>query len=84
MKFEVNRTKEYFRNGLPILPEVDKRVRVDIEIAIEGGMRILEKIEKINYNIFVARPKLSLYDRAYLLVKALIRSKLSLENPHLV
>jgi squalene synthase HpnC len=55
----VGRTWELFRQGLPLVERVDRRLALDIELFSRGGMEILRLIERQNYNVLSRRPRLS-------------------------
>ena len=59
MKSLVTRTRELFRQGLPLTQQVDSHLRVDIELFSRGGMAILDAIERDGYNTLQRRPALS-------------------------
>src|SRR5262249_1802789 len=62
----VQRTWDLFRQGLPLISRVEKKLAVDIELFSRGGMEILRLIERQNYNVLAHRPKLESPDRALL------------------
>ena len=45
MKFEVERAREWFARGLPLVGKVDRELAVDIELFTRGGQEILNAIE---------------------------------------
>lgn len=59
MQFELARTRELFREGLGLIELLDGRLRVDVALFSRGGMAILNKIERANYDVFRRRPRLS-------------------------
>lgn len=62
MRFEIARTRSLFEEGKPLLDYLasrDRRLRWQIALMWLGPMRILEKIEAVDYDIFHSRPKLS-------------------------
>lgn len=59
MQFEVDRTREMFYRGWPLIDRVPLEIRSDIELFIQGGLGILGKIEKIGYRVWDQRPVLS-------------------------
>lgn len=71
MCFEVDRTRDLFRDGRPLLADVDKDLRLELRLTWNGGMRILSKIERSDYKVLTHRPRLSLLDKATLLVSSL-------------
>jgi squalene synthase HpnC len=70
MCFEVNRTRAIFENGRPLLKRVPADVRIDIELFLRGGLAVLRKIERLNYNVWARRPELSKWAKASLLLRA--------------
>lgn len=60
--FEVERTKAYFRDALPLFPLVPMRLRLELRAIWRGGLRVLEKIEKQRYTVLQSRPALSRSD----------------------
>ncbi len=59
--------------GLPLIPTLDRRLALDIELFSRGGMKILEKIKHQNYNVLRRRPHISKAERAVLLIQCLPR-----------
>jgi squalene synthase HpnC len=66
MRFEIERTRQLFREGLPLLERVPADVRADIELFARGGLAVLRKIEQLQYNVWQTRPALSKWDKAAL------------------
>ncbi len=60
-----------FLEGLPLVKTVDRRLGFDLELFSRGGMRVLEKIERQNYNVLARRPAISKFERVQLLVGSL-------------
>jgi squalene synthase HpnC len=73
MRFEVERTRDLFYRGLPLLDRVPAAVRVDVELFARGGLAVLGKIERLNYNVWHRRPTLSKWEKAALLAGAVAR-----------
>jgi hypothetical protein len=59
MRELVVRTRELFKQGLPLLDTVEPQLRVDIELFSRGGLSVLDAIEAIGYNTLQIRPSLS-------------------------
>jgi squalene synthase HpnC len=59
MKFEVERARDWFRQGLPLVAKVDRDLAVDLDLFSRGGMEILNAIEKQNYAVLGNRPAIS-------------------------
>jgi squalene synthase HpnC len=72
MKFEIERTRELFRQGLGLLDHIRGMVRVDIRLFTLGGSRLLDAIEKKGYDVFRSRPTLSRAAKTRLVIGALL------------
>jgi phytoene/squalene synthetase len=59
MKFEVERAREWFRDGLPLVGKVNKELAVDLELFTRGGQEILNAIERQGYAVLGRRPSIS-------------------------
>lgn len=64
--------RELFVKGLPLIPTLDARLALDIELFSRGGMAILDKIEAGGYKVLDARPKIENGERVWLLVKTIL------------
>ena len=69
----VGKARELFLEGLPLAERVDRRLALDIDLFSRGGMRVLEKIERQNYDVLSARPSISKTERVGLLLGSLGR-----------
>ena len=72
MREIIDYARKLFRQGLPLVEQVDLRLALDIELFNRGGMRILEKIAQQDYNVLAARPVISKSDRVLLLFSSLV------------
>lgn len=72
LRFEIARTRELFAKGRALIPTVERRLRVDLELFSSGGEAILRKIERRNYDVFRRRPTLSKGAKAWLFLRALL------------
>ncbi len=70
MAFEVQRTVDLFIAGRPLLSLVDKRLALELRITWRGGMQILKKIHRSEYNVLEHRPTLSMTDKLGLLFRS--------------
>jgi squalene synthase HpnC len=59
MKFEVERAREWFRQGLPLIAKVDRALATDIELFSRGGQEILNAIERQQHAVLGRRPVIS-------------------------
>ena len=70
MKFEVERAREMMLSGKPLGRALPGRIGLEIRATVQGGLRILEKIERAGYDVFRRRPVLQAFDWPLLLLKA--------------
>jgi squalene synthase HpnC len=59
MRFEVERARDWFGRGLPLIDKVDRELAIDIELFSRGGQEILNAIEAQGYNVLGRRPAIS-------------------------
>lgn len=62
-----------FRQGLPLIQKVDRRLALDLELFSRGGMKILDKIRAQGYNVLKSRPYISKPERVGILLRCLPR-----------
>jgi squalene synthase HpnC len=77
MKEAVDVARDLFFKGMPLADQVDRRLAIDLELFSRGGLKILEKIERQDYNVLAARPAISKVERVGLLLGALTRRAFS-------
>jgi squalene synthase HpnC len=71
MRFEVDRTRDLFYRGFPLVDLVPPDVQADVELFIQGGLAILRKVEQAGYNVWARRPVLAKWEKGALLAGAL-------------
>jgi squalene synthase HpnC len=71
MAFQVERARRMLVEGQPLGRELPGRIGLEIRATVQGGLRILEKIERARYDVFRRRPQLRSYDWPLLVAKAL-------------
>ncbi len=59
LKFEVERAREWFRQGMPLVAKVNGELATDIELFSRGGQEILNAIERQDYAVLGRRPTIS-------------------------
>ncbi|MFZ0759550.1 MAG: squalene synthase HpnC [Candidatus Sulfotelmatobacter sp.] len=70
MKFEVERARQWFARGLPLVSQVDRELAVDIELFSRGGQQILNAIEHQGFAMLGRRPVISRTRKLALLAQA--------------
>jgi squalene synthase HpnC len=72
MKYEVERARDWFRQGLPLIKKVDSELAIDLDLFSRGGQEILNAIEKQNYAVLGNRPAISKSRKLALVARAAI------------
>ena len=70
LAFEIQRTRALMLSGASLGRRLPGRVGLEIRATVQGGLRILEKIEQAGYDVFRRRPVLTFLDWPPLLFKA--------------
>ncbi|MCZ2154233.1 MAG: squalene synthase HpnC [Bryobacterales bacterium] len=60
-----------FEQGRPLVATLDRRLALDIDLFLRGGLEVLRQIEAIDYGVLLTRPRIRKTDRARLLLNAL-------------
>ncbi len=76
MRFEVERARDWFRQGLPLAEKVDRDLAIDIELFGGGGQEILNAIERQDYRVLGRRPAISKPRKLALVARAALRKLL--------
>lgn len=72
VKEAVGVARELFLEGRPLVGTLDRRLALDIDLFVRGGMQVLRKIEAMDYGVLLARPKIGKAERLTLLLRALV------------
>ncbi|MCK9201849.1 MAG: squalene synthase HpnC [Gallionella sp.] len=70
MKFEADRAREMMLYGKPLGAILSGRIGLEMRMIIQGGLRILDKLEAADYDMFNKRPVLQPYDWVIMLAKS--------------
>jgi squalene synthase HpnC len=62
MAFEVERARQLMRSGAPLALDMPGRFGWELRLIVLGGLRILEKIEAVGFDVFRRRPTLNKRD----------------------
>ncbi|TFW28913.1 squalene synthase HpnC [Massilia horti] len=62
MAFQVARARSLMIDGAPLALRLPGRVGWEIRMVVQGGLRILEMIERVDYDVFRHRPVLAATD----------------------
>lgn len=58
MSFQVERSRQLMLSGAPLVHALPGRLGWEIRLTIQGGLRILERIEAVGFDVFRQRPSL--------------------------
>jgi squalene synthase HpnC len=70
MRFEVQRARDWFQQGLPLVGKVNKELAIDLELFTRGGQEILNAIEHRGYAVLGCRPTISKPRKLALIARA--------------
>jgi squalene synthase HpnC len=70
MKFEIERARDWFARGLPLVKMVDRELAIDLELFSRGGQEILNAIERQGFDVLRARPEISKSRKLMLVLRA--------------
>lgn len=70
MKFQVDRARVMMLSGAPLGSILTGRIGLEMRMIIAGGLRILDKLEAVDYDMFNKRPVLRPFDWIIMLIKS--------------
>ena len=73
MDFEAGRARQYYRESQPLLGLVDHRSRASLAALISIYSRLLDRIERSNYDVFTRRISLPAWEKSWIVLRSLIR-----------
>ena len=76
MAFEVDRARELFHQGIGLVDAVEGKIKLDIALFSLGGMKVLDAIEKQNYDVLSRRPSVSKATKVRLMLTTLLKLKI--------
>ncbi len=71
MHFQVERARALMLDGKPLVDRLEGRFRLEIAMTVQGGLRVLDKLENSGYDMFRDRPVHHWFDWPLLFFKAL-------------
>ena len=73
LQFQVERARAMMLSGAPLGWDLPGRIGLEIRAIVAGGLRILDKIEAVEYDVFRRRPVLQPFDWPLILWRSLVR-----------
>ena len=71
MAFQVERTRALLHFGAPLARRLPGRIGLELRLVVQGGLRVLERIEASGYDVFMNRPELGAKDWAIMLWRSI-------------
>lgn len=62
MQQQVEQTRQLLRSGMPLAARLPGRISLELRLIILGGLRILERLDEVDYDVFTRRPTLTKAD----------------------
>jgi squalene synthase HpnC len=62
MQFEVQRARALMLSGAPLAKRLPGRIGWELRMMVQGGLRILDRLDAVQYDVFTRRPKLGKRD----------------------
>jgi len=72
LMFQVERTETMFQRAKPLVSKVGWDLRMELRLTWNGGVTILDKIRRLNYNVLLHRPRITKMDAVPLFVKSIL------------
>ncbi|HLS16400.1 MAG TPA: squalene synthase HpnC [Paenalcaligenes sp.] len=71
MRHQVTQARALLNAGKPLCRRLPGRLNLELRLIIQGGLRILEKLERVQFDVFNHRPIIKKQDSLLLFVRAL-------------
>lgn len=71
MREQIQQARELLITGMPLTRELPGRIAFELKLVVHGGLRILERLDQLHYDIFFQRPALEKRDWILLVWRAL-------------
>jgi squalene synthase HpnC len=71
IQFQIDRARGMLQAGAPLGRTLPGRIGLEIRATVQGGLRILEKLERAHCDMFYHRPTLAWFDWPLLIARAL-------------
>jgi squalene synthase HpnC len=73
MTEQIERARALLHFGAPLARTLGGRFGFELRLVVQGGLRILERVEAARYDVFMNRPELTVRDWSIMLWRAMIR-----------
>jgi squalene synthase HpnC len=72
MRFECQRARQLMLSGAPVVHQLPGRIGLELRLVVQGGLRILKRIEQVDFDVFTRRPVLSRSDYLAMMLRAVV------------
>lgn len=73
MAFESQRAASLLNSGAALASRFPGRIALELRLVVEGGLRILRRLEQADYDVFLNRPELRARDWAAMFCRAIFK-----------
>lgn len=73
MKQQVQQARDLLQHGRPLCNVLPGRIGFELKLVVQGGLRILERLDELHYDVFFQRPTLRKRDWIRLLMRATLQ-----------
>jgi squalene synthase HpnC len=80
MRDEIQRTRALLESGRPLALALPGRLGWELRLVIQGGLRILQRIEQVDYDVFRQRPTLKKPDWVVMLWRSCTMTRLEYDT----
>jgi squalene synthase HpnC len=71
MRFECDRARTLMHSGASLVHDLPGRIGLELRMVVQGGLRILDRLERVNFDVYHARPVLGRADWLAMAFRAL-------------
>jgi squalene synthase HpnC len=71
MRFQTERARAMLQSGAPLARRLPGRIGLELRMIVQGGLRILEKLDAVSGDVFRSRPELKPLDWPLMMIRAL-------------
>ena len=68
--YEVDRASAWLQRGLPLVEMLPRELRLDVSLFAHGGLAILDRIRRLDYDVWSRRPTLGKLDKLRILARS--------------
>ncbi|MBU6436027.1 MAG: squalene synthase HpnC [Betaproteobacteria bacterium] len=72
LAYECRRARDMMLRGAPLVHALPGRIGWELRLVVQGGLRVLHKLERADYDVFAHRPVLGRLDAVVMLARAIV------------